>query len=426
MRIKDILYRANQNIKNNKKRSFKIIFTVFLASFVIIIMTCLYNFSQDILSKLSKDTDKLTTVNIWGIERTKANGLVDVLTSDSASAWNYNDAKNLVDSFDTTLGKAYISTQLTPDFSILADTTHTFKNLPMGISFNELKNIDDFYIGEKIKDINGAIVTKKFIESAVTTKDFENNNYTALETKDIVGKILNCTVRKSTIIDGNAKWEEFNVPIRIDGVIDDKDNVYSNDIIGGEEDAQKVFNKSVLLIPIERIELLDKEFNLDYPFNNSSIVIKANSIDDMDSIVAKVDETRFLQDSDYSTYTNFKYLNFLLQLIFGILGISILISAVIGIANMMYLSFMNKIDDIKILKILGIKLFDLKAIYMCELIIMILWGVFLSLIPIIFIKALRGVLVKLILVNLIFAIFICFIGILPCIKSINKISENIY
>ncbi|MGL4742457.1 MAG: hypothetical protein ACRC41_16980 [Sarcina sp.] len=426
MRIRDIYYRAKQNIKNNKKRSFKISFTVFLASFVIIIMSCLYSFSQNIFLKLSEDTQSLKTINIWGVTNTKVNGLVDVFVRDAASAWEYNDAKKLVDSFDRKLGRAYIFNELTPDFSVIKDETHTFKNLPVAVSFNELKSINNFQSGAAIKDINGAIVTKKFVESAVLSTNFENNKY-VLETKDIVGKTLECTILKKILIDGNATLEEFTIPIRIDGVIDNSNNIYANDIIGDEEDKQKVFNDSALLLPIERIEAINEEFQLDYPFNNSNIIIKANDINSMDAIIENIDKTKFSKQSEYSKYTTFKYLNSLLQIIFGILGGTIIVSAIIGVTNMMHFSFLSKVDEFKILKMLRIKTFDLKAIYMCELIMLISSGIFMSIlisiVPIMLINSLKIIVIKLFLILFIFGIFLCSVSIIPCNNVVNKIEE---
>ncbi|MGL4655977.1 MAG: hypothetical protein ACRCWM_08840 [Sarcina sp.] len=423
MRTKDIIYRANNNIKNDKKRSFQVITTVFLASFVVMIVFCLGKISNNLLNSFNENKDKLTTINIWGVEYTKTKGLVDALTSDSASAWNYYDAKKLVDNFDSSLGHAYILGALPENTSYLEDKEDIFVASQIGISINELYKIDNFYMGGKIKDINGAIVSRKFIESAVSKEAYEKMDYSELKTKDIIGKTLEMTINKKTMENGEIIWKEVKVPVRIDGVIDNEDNRYTNAIIGLEEDKQKVFNGSAVLIPMERIEMLDKEYKLEYPFANSEIVIKAHSIDNMDVIIEQIEQTPFLQSSEYAGYTTFKYLNFLLQIIFGILGISVVVSAIIGIINMMFISFRSNIEDIKILSLLRIDLKDLKMIYVFELGIMIGYGIILSMIPLIFIKYLRNMIFELLVINIIFGVFLCIICILPCIISIDKLKK---
>ncbi|MGL5066538.1 MAG: hypothetical protein ACRC6T_01745 [Sarcina sp.] len=423
MKIKDIIYRANRNIKNDKKRSLQLITTVFLASLVIMIVFCLGKFSGNLLTSFNENKDELTTIKIWGVEHTKSKGLVDALTSDRASVWSYYDAKKIVDDFDSSLGRAYIAGQLLGDFSHLEDEEDIFPATQMGINIDELYTIDDFYMGGRIKDTKGAIVTRKFIESAVSKENYKKRDYSDLKTKDIIGKTLDMTINRNVMENGESVWKEIKVLIRIDGVIENEKNIYTNAILGLEEDKEKVFNGSAILIPMERIEILDKEYGLEYPFSNSEIVISAHSIDNMDAIIEKIEETPFLQTSEYKSYTTFKYLNFLLQIIFGILGVSVIVSSVIGIINMMFISFRSNIDEIKILNFLGINLKDLKMIYIFELGIMIGYGIILSMVPLIFIKYLRNMIFELVFINIIFGVCLCIICILPCIISIDKLKK---
>ena len=424
----DIFNRAYKNIKNNKFQSFKIILLIFISTIILSSTVALFIASKDYLKEVS-NLDDLTTIKVNNIEARKTDGIVEAITSKRLGAWSLEEAKKVLNDFDKSLGNIYIRHILDPDLSIGEFENYIFRTCSIAIDYDQLKNIN-IYSGEKIKDINGAIINRKFLEKAITKNDFKNNIYNNLKTVDIIGKTLEFPMYYNIYENDKIIKKEVKIPIRIDGVIDDKDEIYSeNEKLFDDNYSMNKFNYSYIFLPIERVEMIYKELGLDTDFDRLEVVIKANNIEKMNMIISDLNKTKYGNFSIYKKYVTFKYINFILKIVCIILSICILVSVIIGVSNMMTLSITSRNEEIKILKLLGIKNKDLKLIYLLESVLLSLIGSLSGIIFIFFLAKqindkfeLNYLLFtnELLIFNVLFNIIICFFINFICLSYLSK------
>lgn len=420
MKKRDIISRAHTNIINNKSGSFKIIVTIFMASLVVILTSFLYMWSNTIVNKLQGDKEELLTIDISGTEKDKKSGVVDMLTGKWSKPWGYNEAKKVLDGVDESLGNVYMKGDLNWDLGETSYGNYIMRASPTGVSFKELQNLDVIK-GNKIKDTNGVLVSEKFLEVALDKEKYENGDFSEMKDLDLVGKTIEFKVEQKIQGDLAPIWKEFKFKTRIDGIISNNDaRKYSSGVLDQDTEL-RLFNDSIILFPMERIFELSKKYNRVIEFGETSVIIEANNVESMGIILEKLDQTQYSEYSIFKEYTNQKYLNFLLKLIFLVLGVGVIISAVVSIANISYLAFMSKLEDIKKLILLRINIKDLKSIHLYQNMILIFSGIFLSILPCFFITFLRSYILQLIFVSILFFIFISIISILPCYIIINKL-----
>lgn len=423
MRKRDIISRAHTNIMNNKSGSFKIIVTVFMASLVVILTSFLYIWSNTIANKLQEDKEELLTISVSGTEKDKKSGVVDMLTGTWSKPWNYKEAKKIVESVDKSLGNAYMNGDLSWELGETSYDNYIMRGSPAGVSLAELQNVG-IAKGSKIKDINGVIVSEKFLEVALDKEKYENDNFLEMKSLDLVGKTIEFKVEQKIQGDLAPIWKEFKFKTRIDGVITNNEaKKYSAGVLDTETDL-KLFDDSIILFPMERIIELSKQYDRIIDFGETDVIIEANSMESIDRILETLDQTQYSEYSKFREYSNQKYLNFLLKLIFLVLGLGVIISAVISVTNISYLSFMSKLEDKKKLILLRINIKDLKKIELYQNMILNFIGIFISILPCFFISFLRIYILQLMFISILFFIFICIISILPCRIMINKLYKS--
>lgn len=429
MKTADIIVRSYKNVNRNKSRSSKSIISIAIGVCCVVIMISLFTGAAKSIDIMNGEIDELLKIRVPSvIDGVKGEGLV---TNESFRPLNDEDIKYLTTKFNENTELIFTKMKLGSSFTVGVMDNYSFRTNAMAIDYKALSEANiNYYEGGNIKDLNGAIVSKSFISKALTNDKWESGNYSDFKEVDILGKELIFKVRYLSETNGKVEQKEIDVPVRIDGIIED-DNVYfGNDASYEDNDLQQVFKDSAIYIPLERIKQI-KVIQTEL----QEVVLQAKNVKDMDYILEELKKNNFEIISSYEQYISFKYMNFTLKLLFGILGVLILLTAVVGIVNSMIMSVLERKKEIAIFKAIGMNPKNINNIYILESsIIGLIGGVigtFSAGVIYLIINLVGSMYVELqvaylsgwtIIFAILSSVIICALASIPCLKYISKIS----
>lgn len=375
MRLTDIIFRAYSNLKRSKRRSRKTIISISIGICSMLVLVALCTGAQNASNRFLSETYKLLRIEVSGVKIQGANTILPTMQGSAYRNLNEDDINFLRNQFNNNIKLSFTKSLIT-DFNIGELDDYTFKTNTVGIDYDALSKLSaKYYEGGNIKDLMGAIVSKSFISKALYTKDWENGNNYNMQTIDVLGKVIEFKVIAVNINNDKRESREIKVPVRIDGILED-DNQYFGDTgaIFDEKEPDSVFSKSVIYIPIERIQAIQAQLGENHLITQRSVTLNVKDISSMDNVLTELKNKNYAVSTEYDYYNLIRYLTFTLKLVFGTLGILILLTAAIGIINTMIMSVLERKKDIGIFKAIGVKIKYIKGIYITEAAFLGLFG----------------------------------------------------
>jgi len=375
MRLTDIIFRAYSNLKRSKRRSRKTIVSIFIGICSMLVLVALCIGAQNASNRFLSETYKLLRIEVCGVNIQGANTILPTMQGSAYRNLNEDDINFLRNKFINNIKLSFTKSLIT-DFNIGELDDYTFKTNTVGIDYDALSKLSaKYYEGSNIKDLMGAIVSKSFISKALYTKDWENGTIYNMQTIDVLGKVIDFKVFAVNTNNNKRESREIKVPVRIDGILED-DNQYFGDTgtIYDEKEPDSVFSKSAIYIPIERIQAIQAQLGENHLITQRSVTLNVKDISSMDNVLTELKNKNYAVSTEYDYYNLIRYLTFTLKLVFGTLGILILLTAAICIINTMIMSVLERKKDIGIFKAIGVKSKYIKGIYITEAAFLGLFG----------------------------------------------------
>lgn len=197
-----------------------------------------------------------------------------------------------------------------------------------------LENMDSYVVeGQSIKDINGAIISNRF-----------NEEYRMLNDKCIIDNEENGGVEISIRVDGVLNTD---TPFLYDNVNLNMEGVYP----------------LIIYIPIERMEMED---NYERDDGEKIHYFKFENTKDLKKMIQYLDDNNYYYDSAYEKANIVNKAFVTIQIILGLLGGITLIISSITVANTMSMAIIERQKEIGILKAIGMRLNDIRKLFMIE------------------------------------------------------------
>lgn len=379
MKISDIIKRAFRNLGRNASRSRKTIIAISIGISSIITMFALSLGAKNISERSKAKGNELLKVEVLEYNYEGQDSILPSFEAGRIRWLNDEEIDYLINNFNDKTSFRYTHFLLNEkgDFRLAELNEYSIITNAVAINYDALKEAPlKFYKGGTVKDINGAIVSRSLIKHIMLTSEYEDyKSEKHYQDVDLLNKEIVYKIKVFKEENGRKKQvDEIKLPVRIDGVLeDDKQHFGSTGGIFDERDSNSLYDYSVIYIPRERIELLNKKYYLDY-MKGSRVILYVNSIENMDSILRELKGKNFRVLSNYEDYKIIGYLNFIVKLVIGTLGFLILTTAIIGIINTMLMSVIERTYEIGMLKAIGIKIRNVKEIFILEASFMGLFG----------------------------------------------------
>jgi ABC-type antimicrobial peptide transport system permease subunit len=374
MRTSDIIRRAFTNLQTNASRTKKTMISVAIGICSITAMLSLNSGINQLSKGIQGDGNELLKVEVAGVRiGEEANVLIN-LKGGAGRYLNDEDIKFLQGRFQNNVSKSYIKKLINlrgAEFDKYKIITNT-----VAVNYDALSNETfKYYSGGEIKNINGAIVSKSFCERILLTEDYEKLILNEFQSIDIIGKEITFKVTMvSEDEKGKVQRNDVDLIVRIDGVLENDEQHFG--FTGGvwnETDRNSIFDYSVLYIPMERIE----EFEALHNYQSAPgrrVTLFFNTIEEIESALNILGDKNYDLISKYKDYMSIKYFAFTLKLVFGTLGVLILITSLIGIINTMLMSLIERTSEIGIMKAIGIKVKYIRLLFVSEAAMIGLFG----------------------------------------------------
>lgn len=380
MRTHDMFIRAFKNLKRNLSRTKKTILSVSIGVFSITLMFALNIGSSQVLNVLQGNNNDFLKINVVATYLEKDDGLYIKKKSTQSRYLNDNEINYLLSNFKDRTSFGFVKKAFSSDYSHYTFDKYIIPAHTIGINYEALKDINlDFYKGNKIKDINGAIVSRSFIDKIMLKTDYDGGTYNKNQNVDLINKQIEIQLTFVKQSDNrNPIVIKIDMPVRIDGILQD-DTQYFGDVgkTFDEKDPNSHFNydNSVLYIPLERITELE---NIYGNTNNNSVertvTLNTIKVENVNYILEDLKNHNFSTVSSFDSYNSLKYVLFTVKLVLGALGVLILITSAIVIVNTMLMATIERKKEIGIIKAIGIKIRDIKIMYILEATIIGLCG----------------------------------------------------
>lgn len=241
----------------------------------------------------------------------------------------------------------------------------------MGVSRNNLpKTINE----------NGAWVSRSFLDHVTTKKNLENK-IISKEKIDVIGEEVYFNIRYFTYDkNGKRKEEVKKANFIIEGVLDNDDYLF--DVPAGYDDEAKTenfynINETIMYVSAEYLDKLYNEIPLKEEKDElnrlihdniayGKFVFKVKSMDNIPPIVSDIKKMGYKIEGPYYEASMLKGMTMIVYLIFGCIGLIILIVSSIGIINIMIMAALERKKEIYIMKVIGGKNKDINSLFLFE------------------------------------------------------------
>ncbi|MGL5153222.1 MAG: ABC transporter permease [Clostridium sp.] len=365
----DIKDRAEENFLLNKKRSKRTVRAMAIGIFCITTMISITIGANNIINDFLSNKEDLLNVEVNGKIVSGGNlGILPIAQMTRIARLQNSDIDYIREEYSDLFSAEYLNSLIDQTLFTSTMDKYTFRQNTTAVSLESLENKDvKYYLGGNVKDVNGAVVSRSFIEKALLTDDWNNNktnNFKKVD--DIIGKTVYMQYVNVNWIDGEKEIIKKDIPVRIDGVFEDNTKYFGETrIIADPGYAMTDFDDCFMYIPIERIYDIERMMKSSM-LSEIKVSLKAKDLESMELLINKLKDDKYMFKSKGDTYLTIKYITFTLKLLLGIIGVLILVTSTIGIVNVFLMSIIERRKEIDIYRACGASKKVIKKIFTYE------------------------------------------------------------